>query len=80
MTNTNCLEGMRCPNCGQEDRFKIQGTCMFDVTDNGSEACGNHEFNGESYCQCTECDRYGKLAEFRISNQPKKEEENATNY
>jgi len=30
MTNENCLEGIRCPQCGQEDCFKI--TAVFPAT------------------------------------------------
>lgn len=38
MTNTNCLRGMRCPECKQEDRLKIVARVVCDVTDNGSDA------------------------------------------
>ncbi len=66
MSNGNCLREIYCPNCGQDERFKISGTCMFDVTDNGAEPHGDIEWDGESYCVCPECDRYGRLKEFHV--------------
>ena len=38
MTNTNCLENISCPKCGQEDRFKIAATIFCLVTDDGTDA------------------------------------------
>lgn len=64
MTNTNCLEGIRCPACGQEDRFKITALITCVVTDNGSEPLGDHEWDSESSAQCPECGFNGKLKEF----------------
>lgn len=63
--NENCLEGVSCPKCGQEDRFKIIGTVTFDVTDDGSEAVGGHEWDDDSPCGCTQCDYHGKLSTFK---------------
>lgn len=64
MTNTNCLESIRCPACGQEDRFKITALITCVVTDNGSEPLGDHAWDGESSTCCTECGFNGKLKEF----------------
>ncbi len=64
MTNTNCLEGIRCPACGQEDRFRITALITCVVTDNGSEPLGDHEWDGESSTQCPQCGFNGKLNEF----------------
>jgi len=44
MTNENCLEGIRCPQCGQEDCFKITALITCNVTDDGSEPVGDHEW------------------------------------
>ena len=78
MPNTNCLEGMRCPKCGQEDRLKIEVPLMCEVTDNGSEVIdGDHFWNESSFCHCPECDHEGKLCDFRIESQPKREEDDA---
>ena len=65
MTNNNCLEGIRCPQCGQELRFYITATITCDVTDHGSEAVGDHCWDDDSLTHCPDCDCHGPLKEFR---------------
>ena len=65
MTNTNCLEGIRCPKCGQEERLKITASITCVVTDEGSEPVGDHEWDGESNTHCPACDFAGVLKDFR---------------
>ena len=65
MTNTNCLENICCPKCGQEDRFKIVALITCDVTDDGSEPVGDHEWDDHSATRCAECGFDGELKEFR---------------
>jgi len=64
MTNTNCLEGVCCPKCGQEDCFKITAIITCVVTDDGSEPVGDHEWDDESATRCAECDFDGTLKDF----------------
>lgn len=68
MTNTNCLEGVRCPACGQDDRFIITATVDCEVTDDGTSADdgGHYDWDVDSPCRCPECGCHGKLHEFRI--------------
>ena len=66
MTNTNCLEGIRCPKCGQEDRFFIMGCAQFEVTDDGSDAVGDHEWDDSSATRCVQCGFDGELKDFRV--------------
>jgi hypothetical protein len=42
MTNKNCLEGIRCPQCGYEDAFRIEAQIRVYVTDDGTEDEGGH--------------------------------------
>jgi len=65
MPNENCLEGIICPKCGQEDEFKITAliTCL--VNDDGSEPMGDHEWDDESRCECVSCEFSGKLKDFK---------------
>ncbi len=76
MTNENCLEGIRCPACGQEDRFKITAiiTCL--VTDDGSEPVGDHEWDDDSSTHCPECGFDGKLKAFRKPINPPPDPDN----
>lgn len=64
MTNTNCLAGVCCPKCGQEDRFRIAAVISCVVTDDGSEPVGDHEWDDESATRCPECGFDGTLKDF----------------
>ena len=67
MPNTNCLEGMKCPKCHQEDGLKIEATCIFTVTDDGTEDEGNgHEWGDTNYCECPDCGHHGTVSDFTI--------------
>ncbi len=63
--NTNCLAGIACPRCGYDERFSIVGVCTFDVTDDGSEAVGDHEWDDESTIVCASCSLLGKIKDFK---------------
>jgi hypothetical protein len=65
MTNINCLKGIQCPDCGIEDCFRIQGTTLFTVTDDGTDDFGDVEWDDDSYAECTQCGKDGKLRDFR---------------
>ena len=65
MTNVNCLENVCCPKCGQEDRFKIAATIFCLVTDDGSDAEGDHEWDDDSPTYCPECGFNGEWKDFR---------------
>lgn len=66
--NTNCLEGVRCPRCGQEDEFRILGTSVFQVVDDGTIGHGDVEWDDDSHTLCPkhECEFEGPLREFQI--------------
>ncbi len=68
MTNDNCLAGIRCPKCGFEDSFFIEGKSLFTVTDDGTEDHSDIHWDEESYCECRECSHGGKLKEFHTSD------------
>jgi hypothetical protein len=64
MTNTNCLENVCCPKCGQEDQFKITAVISCLVTDDGSDPVGDHDWDEDSATDCPECGFTGKLKDF----------------
>ena len=70
MTNTNCLEGIKCPACGNEDRFRIAATSLFTVTDDGTEDYTEVDWDDDSYADCPECHRHGALKDFRAKPSP----------
>jgi hypothetical protein len=65
--NTNCLEGMKCPQCGSYYPFAIKATSVFLVYDSGTESYSNVEWDDESRCVCDRCDFTGKVKEFKTS-------------
>jgi hypothetical protein len=65
MTNRNCLEGVTCPRCGQEDHFHITATITCVVTDDGSEPAGDPYWDDDSFTHCPECEFQGTLKGFR---------------
>lgn len=66
MTNLNCLNGLSCPRCSQQERLLISGRSFFEVTDSGSEAVGNHEWDDESLTSCPTCHHTDALSAFRL--------------
>ena len=66
MTNENCLERIRCPHCGNQDRFLIVATVLADVTDDGANIANGSDWHWDdaSMTRCPDCDRDGPLAEF----------------
>ena len=65
MTNTNCLAGVKCPACGNEDTFRIEVTTMATVTDDGAEVeHGDMEWDETSHAECASCLKYGTLSFF----------------
>jgi hypothetical protein len=69
MPNQNCLQGIRCPHCGQEDRFLIRTNCLVMVEDDGADLAGpaygnGYEWDDKHSCRCPECGRSGPLKAF----------------
>ena len=66
MSNTNCLEGFRCPRCGSDAEFRIEVCTVVTLTDDGSDYDGaDLEWQDDSYCRCTACDHPGTVKDFR---------------
>ena len=69
MSNSDALRALfdlACPNCGQADTLHITITCTGELTANGSEALGDHEWEDDSFCLCPECEHQGVVENFRI--------------
>jgi hypothetical protein len=70
MSNTNCLEGVRCPQCGYEDGFYISTLVELYVADDGpKDQGGDHEWEAGSPCRCGSCGHQATVRDFRIENQ-----------
>lgn len=74
MTNTNCLENIRCPKCKQESHFKIEALIVVGVTDEGTgDTQGDYQWAHNSFTHCPECDFDGVLSDFYLDDQLKEE-------
>lgn len=62
--NTNCLEGFQCPECGSFGPFRIDASVTVLVHDDGTEQCGDTEWEDTSRCICHECDHVATVGEF----------------
>jgi hypothetical protein len=70
MPNTNCLQGIKCPACGNEDRFRIAGRTLFTVIDDGTDDYTDVEWDDGSYAECAACHRPGTLKDFKAKSSP----------
>lgn len=70
MPNINCLEGIRCPRCGNDERFTVTAVTTVTLTDNGTDDTDGFEFDKDSHAECPECQFEGSWAEFHIDNPP----------
>lgn len=53
--NNNCLEGMSCPNCGQYDMFRVVGTAVFEIMDDGTHDYNDIEVYDDDHASCPQC-------------------------
>jgi hypothetical protein len=53
--NLNCLARRQCPQCGQNDEFRVVGEAWFEVSDDGAAGYEDVEWDEASLCQCLEC-------------------------
>lgn len=72
MTNLNCLEGLSCPRCGNEDSLLITSNVRLYVTDDGADFAQGCDpnWNDDSAATCPECDFDGPLTEFHVRQLP----------
>jgi hypothetical protein len=72
--NTNCLEGMSCPVCGQEEEILVRARMWVSLRDDGTDAYadsldmrGEVEYDDESDAACTACRFEATLAAFEAA-------------
>lgn len=67
MTNTNCLDGLRCPKCPTDGPLRIHGNAEFIMHDNGHDAVQNITWEDSNFCACDLCGFEGVVSDFRLS-------------
>lgn len=63
--NNNCLKGVRCPKCKQEDMFYIHAKTKVRVTDDGAQDSGDIGWDDQSHTECTSCYLSGPMKLFK---------------
>ena len=67
--NDNCLKGIRCPKCKQEDEFLIYASSWFEFTDEGASEFWNVDYNGDAPIRCSKCGERGTVAGFTVKEE-----------
>lgn len=67
MSNSNCLEGMACPKCGNSRKFRIVVTAWATLVDSGVVSFGDTEWDEKSRCICESCGFEGVAGQFHGS-------------
>lgn len=72
--NGNCLEGLRCPRCGNDESINIRAAVWVSVSDNGTNddpERGDTEYDDTSpaYCPVPACNFEGTLGQFRFKKE-----------
>lgn len=62
--NTNCLDGMQCPACGDFGPFRIEVSAVITVYDSGTSDTETDEWDDNSRCACVACCHEGTVATF----------------
>lgn len=77
MSNSNCLTGFRCPECGSEGPFSIEALSLFTVYDEGTDDHSDVQWDDNSYCQCVECCHSGTVLTFQSTEDEEQDDETA---
>ena len=63
--NTNCLDGLRCPDCEAREPFQISARTIATVHDDGVHETSGHEWDNNAPIRCVTCDGVWRtVAEF----------------
>lgn len=56
--------GLVCPTCGQTDRLLIAAQTTIELVHDGSEDCGDHEWDDDSPASCPVCRVWTRVINF----------------
>ncbi len=60
---------LACPNCGSDESLQVQITVMADLSDEGTDPCGDHQWDDESFMRCRACSHAGIVKSFRVGEE-----------
>lgn len=73
MSNTNCLDGLACPECHATEPLYISGNARFTVYDAGCDEFEYLEWSADSTCTCIQCGHSATVTDFGIEKTTGKE-------
>ena len=70
MANINCLDGLRCPECGSYEPFIIRGVADFEAYDDGVTLAEDPQIDwyDSSWCHCKNCGYAYQIKSFKESD------------
>ena len=66
--NENCLQNIKCPNCGSYERFAVLTQLVMEWTDDGSDWYKHNsetEMVENGFMECLECHHTGVVEDFK---------------
>jgi len=57
---------LECPSCHSDERLQVALTTMADLTPEGTDPWGDHEWDDKSFMRCAGCGHCGCVADFEI--------------
>jgi hypothetical protein len=64
--NTNCLEGIKCPDCGNDGPFTVSVRGWAVLTDDGLQSVQDADWEDDSMTYCARCSKEGPWESFKI--------------
>jgi len=59
--------GLACPDCDGDDALQVVIATWANLSADGTEPTGDHEWDKTAACRCKYCDRTGTVADFTIT-------------
>ena len=57
---------LACPKCGSDERLQVSLRSMADVTPDGTEPFGDHEWDNASFMRCAACGHAATVSNFYV--------------
>jgi predicted nucleic-acid-binding Zn-ribbon protein len=66
-TSVQSLYNLACPACGSDEFLQVMIETWADLSEDGTEPFGDHEWNEYSRCRCVNCGLEGAVEQFRLT-------------
>jgi hypothetical protein len=68
MTSVREIHQLACPGCGSDESLQVQITTMADLSADGTEPTGDHEWQDGSFIRCRACHQTGTVKDFTVKD------------